>query len=240
MAESPFEQRIGVVLARVAAACARSGRDPETVSVLAVTKNVGPDAVAEAARGGLRHFGESRIQEARQKIPLCPGQLEWHFVGHLQTNKVKEAARLFSMIHSVDSERLLAALDSACEAAGTRMNAFIEVNIAAEGSKHGVAPEQVAPLLERAGAYPRVDVVGLMTIPPFRAEPEEARPFFRRLRELRDRCREAAGVALEHLSMGMSGDFEIAVEEGATWVRLGTVLFGPRRTGIHEQQLGQV
>ncbi|MDI6773914.1 MAG: YggS family pyridoxal phosphate-dependent enzyme [Verrucomicrobiota bacterium] len=222
--------RVRSVQERLAAACARANRDPAGVRIVAVAKTFGPEAIAEALACGLRVFGESRVQEAGHKIPLCPGDAEWHMVGHLQRNKAKDAVSLFRMIHSVDSLRLLEAIDRAAEAQGVMMPVCIEVNVSGEGSKFGVAPEATRELIEQANRFMRASVVGLMTIPPFSREAEDARPFFRRLRELRDSLRAATGTALDELSMGMSDDFEAAVAEGATWVRLGTALFGPRRS----------
>ncbi len=221
-------ERLEAVRGRVAGACARAGRRTETVNLLPVSKTHGPERVREAAECGLAVFGENKVQEARQKIPLCPGHLDWHLVGHLQTNKVKEAVRLFTRIHSVDSLKLLAALDAAGELTGRVMPVFLEVNVSGESSKFGLAPEAVPAILEAANGMRRVQVDGLMTIPPLAEDPEHARPFFRRLRELRDGWRPATGFALDELSMGMSHDFEVAIEEGATWIRLGTVLFGAR------------
>ncbi len=220
--------QVDAVMARVVAACARAGRDPATVTVCAVSKTHGPDAVRALADLGLRVFGESRVQEAAQKIPLCPGRLDWHFVGHLQTNKVRPALTLFTTLHAVDSLRLLEALERTADELGVRPRVFLEVNVSGERSKFGLAPEAVPPVLERAAALTRVAVVGLMTIPPFDPEPEAARPYFARLREWRDRWALESGLALDALSMGMSGDFESAIAEGATCVRLGTALFGTR------------
>lgn len=215
---------------RIEAACARAGRDASGVRVVAVAKNQSPERVREAADAGLTTIGENRVQEAMQKQPLCPGMLEWHMVGHLQRNKARQAVALFRMIHSVDSWRLLEALDGACEEAGVRMPVCLEVNVAGEGSKSGLAPGDVPGVIARCGELSRVEVCGLMTVPPYAADPEAVRPFFRRLRELRDRCEQDAGVGLPELSMGMSNDFEVAVEEGATLVRLGRILFGERTT----------
>ncbi|MBM4143310.1 MAG: YggS family pyridoxal phosphate-dependent enzyme [Lentisphaerae bacterium] len=228
MDATEFAARLERARARVAAACRRAGRDPAEVAIVAVAKNFGPQDVAVAAACGQTRIGESKVQEARQKIPLCPGGVEWHMVGHLQTNKARDAARLFGMIHSVDSERLLRALDAACGEAGVRMPVCLQVNVSGESSKFGLPPEDGPSALEACAGLACVEVVGLMTIPPFSRDAEEARPHFRRLRELRDRWRAAAGGELAHLSMGMSDDFEVAVEEGATLVRLGTALFGAR------------
>ena len=223
-----FEERLGVIRGRVAQACARAGRDPATVNILPVTKTHGPERVAEAAACGLTVFGENKVQEAQSKIPLCPGHLAWHMIGHLQTNKVKVAVRLFAQIQAVDSLKLLGAIDAAGELTGRVMPVLLEVNVAGESSKFGLAPAEVPAVLEAANGLRRVEIAGLMTIPPLAEDPEQARPFFRQLRELRDRWRPATGFALNELSMGMSHDFEVAIEEGATWIRLGTVLFGPR------------
>ncbi len=223
-----FEERVEAVRARVAAACARAGRDPAGVEILAAAKNQGPDQVREAAAAGLHVVGENRVQEAAQKIPLCPGGLEWHLIGHLQTNKARHAVRLFQTIHSVDSERLIEALDEACDEEGVALPLFLEINVSGERSKWGFAPEAGLAALRKADGWRRIMPAGLMTVPPFTPDPEGARPYFKALRELRERWRDETGLGLEHLSMGMSGDFEVAIEEGATLVRLGTVLFGPR------------
>ena len=224
-----IQQRYERVCERLSAACVKAVRDPQTVRLLAVSKTHGPDEVEEVAACGQTVFGENRIQEARQKIPLCSSRLEWHLVGHLQTNKVKEAVRCFRMIHSVDSLRLLEAIDQAGGLAGGAMPVCLEVNVAGEASKFGLAPDAVPSVLEAANRLHRIAVVGLMTIPPITEDPEQVRPCFRRLRDLRDECRAKTGFELPELSMGMSHDFEVAIEEGATWVRVGTDLFGPRR-----------
>jgi len=223
-----MQERVDAVLARIAAACRRAGRARDAVRLVAVAKTYGPEAVAEAARCGLDSMGESRIQEARQKIPLCPSGLSWHMIGHLQRNKVREAVRLFDRFHAIDSLALLERLEAMADEAGRRVAACLEVNVSGESAKYGLAPEAVPAVLEAAAGLRRVEVTGLMTIPPFHPEPEAARPYFRRLRELRDTWAAGSGLALEDLSMGMSGDFEVAIEEGATWVRVGSALFGPR------------
>jgi hypothetical protein len=195
---------------------------------LAVSKTCGPDCIREAASAGLMDFGESRVQEAKQKIPLCPTALTWHLIGHLQTNKVKDAVHLFNLIQAVDSLKLLLAIETAAEAAGRVMPVFLEVNVSGESSKFGLAPEAVPGVLKTAESLRRVEIRGLMTIPPLTEDPEKARPFFRSLREHRERWRRETGFELRELSMGMSHDFEVAIEEGATWIRLGTILFGKR------------
>lgn len=227
MAES-FQERLERVQAQIAAASERAGRDPSGVTLVAVSKTHPPEAVREAAEAGLRVFGESRVQEAQAKIPQCPGHLSWHLVGHLQRNKAGLAASLFDLVHSVDSLRLLEALDRAAAEAGKTLPVLIEVNVSGERSKFGVAPEEVPALLQAANSLARVEVRGLMTMPPFTEDPEGARPFFRELRERRDAWCTELGIPLNELSMGMTHDLEIAVEEGATLVRVGTALFGER------------
>lgn len=231
--DNTFSERLNQIRERIEKACERAGRPSGEVRILAASKAQTPESIREAADCGLVVFGENRVQEARQKIPLCPAHLEWHMIGHLQTNKARDAVRLFQTIHSVDSQKLLAAIDAAGELTGRAMPVLVEVNVSGESSKFGLVPASVAELLNCANSLKRVEIVGLMTIPPITKEPESARPFFRKLRLLREQLREQTGFALNELSMGMSHDFEIAVEEGATWIRLGTVLFGPRET--HEK-----
>lgn len=223
-----FQERLDAVNRRIESACARAGRDPAGVKLIAVSKTHGPESIREAVDGGLRVFGENKVQEARAKIPLCAGNLSWHMVGHLQRNKAHDAVQLFEMIHSIDSLKLLETIDAACDEAGRNMPVLIEVNVSGESSKFGMAPEAVPEILESANRLMHVSIVGLMTMPPFTEEIEKARPHFRRLRELRDQWRAATGIGLEDLSMGMTHDFEVAIEEGATWIRVGTALFGER------------
>ncbi len=223
-------ERLDLIRQRIAGACERAGRSPETVRLLPITKKISPEVVGAAAECGLSVFGENRVQEAVQKSRLCPGHLDWHLVGHLQRNKVKHAVRLFSMIHSVDTPSVLVSIEGACEEVGISMPICLQVNVSGESSKFGMGEDEVLEVLIAANAMRRVEVVGLMTIPPFTEDPEEARPHFRRLRELRDEVRESRGIELTELSMGMSHDFEVAIEEGATWIRVGTLLFGERET----------
>ncbi len=227
--QAHIDRQLEWIRERMAAACSRAGRAPDDVRLLPVSKTQPPEAVEAAVRAGLDIFGESRVQEARQKIPMCSGGLHWHFIGHLQTNKAREAVRLFEMIHAVDSFRLLETLDRVCAEEGRRLPVCIEVNVSGERSKFGLKPEELEPVFDRAASLFHVQVVGLMTVPPIAADPAEARPFFRALRELRDTWCARSGLALRELSMGMSHDFEVAIEEGATWIRVGTMLFGERR-----------
>lgn len=229
--DNGFQERLEGIRRRMDGACARAGRDPASVRLLPVSKTFGPEAIRQAAEAGLDVFGENKVQEALAKIPLCPGRLHWHLIGHLQSNKIRPAVRLFETVHSADSIGLLERLDAACAEEGRRMDVLLQVNVSGESSKHGLRPEEARAAAERANALPNLVLKGLMTIPPALPESEQIRPHFRRLRELRDGLRDALGIPLEELSMGMSHDFETAIEEGATWIRVGSALFGVRTRG---------
>jgi len=218
-------ERLERVRARMAAACERAGRSLDAVRPVAVSKTKPAEAVCELAACGQTLFGENRVQEAQTKIPRCPPNLEWHLIGHLQTNKAKQAVRLFRMIHSVDSIKLLETLD---RCAATPLPVLLQVNVSGEASKFGMRPEDLETAIETANTLQKVEVHGLMTIPPFSPDPEKTRKHFAALRELRDRTSAATATPLPELSMGMSNDFEVAIEEGATFVRVGTDLFGRR------------
>lgn len=213
---------------RIAAACGRAGRDPADVLLLPVSKGHPADAVEEAARLGLTIFGENKVQEAKVKIGQCSSRLKWHMIGHLQSNKARDAVQLFSMIESIDSLELAEEVNKWADKLGKRVPILLEVNCAGEATKFGFSPDAVLAALEQINSLGRLELHGLMTIAPYTPTPERVRPFFTTLRELKDRCSERLGAPLQHLSMGMSGDFEIAIEEGATIVRIGTALFGPR------------
>ncbi len=213
---------------RIAGACERAGRDPGSVTLLAVTKGQPPEIVSEAAKAGLALFGENKVQEGKAKIPLCPGNLRWHMIGHLQTNKCRDTVALFQMVQSVDSLHLAEELNKRAEQAAKTLPILLEVNIVGEASKFGYKPEVLLAEFERINALPRLEIHGLMTVPPWSPLAERARPVFRKLRELKEQCEQKLGVPLPHLSMGMTGDFEVAIEEGATIVRIGTALFGER------------
>ncbi len=217
------------IQAAIRAACERAARPPEGVTLLAVTKTHPADMVAEAVRLGVTHFGENKVQEAKAKIPNSPGRARWHFIGHLQSNKCRDAVELFEMIESVDSLALAQEINKRAEAAAKTMPVLLEVNVAGEASKFGYQPERMLAELNELNALPRLEIHGLMAIPPFSPVPERTRPYFRRLRELKEQAEAVLGAPLPHLSMGMSGDFEVAIEEGATIVRVGTALFGERR-----------
>ena len=228
---SEIAARLAEVRRRIAAAAIAAGRDPSSVRLVAVSKTFPIQLIREAYEAGQRDFGENRVQEALQKIEQTADlSIRWHLLGHLQTNKARKAGPAFATIQSVDSAELLSKLDAAAEQTGRTPELLIQVDLAGEASKFGVAPETVPRLFEAAGACRAARVVGLMTLPPVPDVPEDARPWFRRLRDLRDRWL-AEGVPrtmLRELSMGMSGDFEVAIEEGATMVRVGTAIFGSR------------
>jgi len=216
---------------RIRTACDRAGRAVDSVALLAVAKTHSADAVQTLAACGVRLFGENKVQEAKAKIPLCSNRLRWHMIGHLQSNKARDAVHLFEMIQSVDSLALAQELNKRAEQAGKTMPILLEVNIVGEASKFGYAPEALLRDLLEINRLPRLEIHGLMTIPPWSPVPERVRPVFRRLRELRAQCEEVLGAPLPQLSMGMTGDFEVAIEEGATLVRVGTALFGERPKG---------
>jgi pyridoxal phosphate enzyme (YggS family) len=210
------------VRARICAAAARAGRQSDDILLLAVSKTVPPERVDLALAAGITTFGESKVQEAKAKIPLVSSRARWHMVGHLQSNKARDAVALFELIQSVDSAKLAAEINKWAEHAGKTQAILLEVNVAGEASKFGLRPEDLPAGLDQIRALPRLDVQGLMTIAPYAADAQKARPYFQQLRQLAERHQ------LRQLSMGMTGDFELAVEEGATIVRVGTAIFGER------------
>jgi pyridoxal phosphate enzyme (YggS family) len=225
-------ERVAVVRERIARAAARAGRQARDVTLVAVSKTHPPDAVREAFAAGLRDFGENRVQEAEDKIAalddLRGEGLKWHLVGHLQSNKARKAVRLFDWIHSLDGADLGRKLEKASAEEGRSTPALIQVDLGRETTKFGLEESQLFGLLTQLKALPALRLAGLMTLPPFEEDPESARPFFRRLRELRDEALVQGLLAGSELSMGMSHDLEVAVEEGATLVRVGTAVFGER------------
>ncbi|HAB15740.1 MAG TPA: YggS family pyridoxal phosphate-dependent enzyme [Verrucomicrobiota bacterium] len=227
-----LSSNLAVVRERISAACLRAGRNPAEVTLLAVTKNHPAATVAEAVSLGVTLFGENRIQEAKAKVPACPSQARWHFIGHLQSNKAREAIHWFSMIESLDSLTLAVELQKQAEKQAKTMPVLAEVNVAGESSKFGWNPAQLLSELPQLNALSRLELHGLMTVAPYSTNPEKVRSVFRRLRELRDQCVDVLGAPLTVLSMGMSGDLEVAIEEGATLVRVGTALFGPRQSRL--------
>ena len=220
-----FEDRLSAVNGRIRMACDKAGRSLDSVKLLAVSKTKPPEAVELAAKCGLRFFGENKVQEAQAKVPVCSDHIEWHLIGHLQSNKAKIAANLFHMVHSVDSLKIMRALDNYAE---QTLPILLQVNIAGDAAKFGLKPEEVSHVLKEANQSLHCEVRGLMTIPPFSPDPEKTRKHFYDLRILRDELEQEAGIPLPELSMGMSHDLEVAIEEGSTWIRVGTDLFGAR------------
>ncbi|MGQ9487229.1 MAG: YggS family pyridoxal phosphate-dependent enzyme [Armatimonadota bacterium] len=210
---------------RIARACARAGRKPDEVILIAVSKTVDIARIEQAIYAGISHFGENYYQEAREKIPAVQAPVQWHFIGHLQRNKVRGVVPLFEWIHTVDDEELAREIDRRAQVVGRRQRVLIEVNIAREPQKYGVFPEEALSLAERITQLPNVQVEGFMGMAPIVERAEQARPYFAELRRLFEQLPEANRA---HLSMGMSQDFEVAIEEGATMVRIGTAIFGPR------------
>jgi len=212
----------------IARAAESSGRAAEEVTLVAVSKTVEPARIQAAFEAGIRHFGENRVQEAQEKIPLIQGPVTWHMVGHLQRNKAGHAVELFDMIQSVDTKRLAETISRRALQAGRRMDVLLEVNIGGEASKIGIPPEEIESFLEEIKDLPGIRVRGLMTIPPYDPDVEKVRPYFRRMHELFQRLKDKTSPSMDHLSMGMSNDFAVAIEEGATMVRVGTAIFGAR------------
>ncbi|HEX4141785.1 MAG TPA: YggS family pyridoxal phosphate-dependent enzyme [Candidatus Methylacidiphilales bacterium] len=224
-----FSVRLGKVEEAIAAAARKTGRDPGEIELIAVSKTQPADVIALALRAGVMRFGENKVQEARGKIEEL-GRGVWHLIGHLQSNKAKDAVRLFDSIDSVDRAELAGEINLRADALGKTQNVLLQVNIAGESTKFGCAPEAARALAEKINALPRLALRGLMAIAPYTPDPEKSRPHFAALRHLRDQLELETGLKLPVLSMGMSGDFTVAIEEGATQVRVGTALFGERLT----------
>jgi pyridoxal phosphate enzyme (YggS family) len=222
---SGVAERLAALQRRLNAAAERAGREPDSFRIVAVTKTFGIETCRAALQAGLTRLGENRVQEAEPKIAALP-EAEWHLVGRLQSNKARRAVRGFAVIHSIDSVDLLARVDRVAAEEDRRTQVLLEVNVTGEGTKAGFEPDELGRV--DLGAHEAAPVIGLMTILPYGAAFDDARRWFRRLRELRDELQERTGHALPELSMGMSGDAEAAVAEGATLVRIGTALFGPR------------
>lgn len=224
---TPIE-RLQIIKELLAQAAKRAGRGLSEVELIAVSKTHPPEAVREIFDAGQILFGESRVQEAKAKIPLIPSQARWHFIGHLQRNKIRQALPLFEMFHGIDSLSIASDISRIATETGSHPRILLEINLAGESTKFGFSPQTVRGELEQILKLDRLQLEGLMIIPPPAEEPEESRRYFARLRELRDALQEEFKIVLPHLSMGMSGDFEVAVEEGATLVRVGTAIFGER------------
>lgn len=227
-------ENVAAIRERIEAAARRAGRHPEEIALMAVTKTHPPERIRDAYAAGLRLFGENRVQEFAGKagaLADLPGA-EWHMIGHLQTNKAAKAVELFGAVDSVDSLKLAEKLEAAAKSAGKKLPVLIEINVGGESAKSGAAPDspELDELLIAAPRFAALEFRGLMTVPPFTDDPAGARPFFRRLRELRERiaARKLPAISMDALSMGMSHDFETAIEEGSTCVRVGTAIFGER------------
>ena len=221
-------QNLEVVRQEIARAAAKAGRRAGEIELVAVSKTHPAETVRAAFDAGQILFGESRVQEARAKIPLLPSRLRWHFIGHLQKNKIRQALPLFELFHGIDSLALAQDMERIAEEEGSRPRILLEVNLAAEASKHGFAAESLPPIMEQLLSLGRLSIEGLMAIPPIAPEAENSRPYFVALRKLRDELESKFDLRLPQLSMGMSGDYPVAVEEGATLVRVGTAIFGER------------
>lgn len=230
MAGSEIAANLETIRERMARAAGRAGRSPSDIQLVAVSKMVGVDSIREAIGAGVTIFGESYIQEARTKMPEITGPVRWDFIGHLQRNKARHAVGLFEMIHSVDSLALAQEIDRMAMQSGKRIMVLVEVNISGEEAKSGINPAGTGDLVRKMASLPHLSLEGLMTMPPYSDNPENSRPYFQALRNLRDSLNEECrgALMLKELSMGMSSDFEVAIEEGATLIRVGTAIFGER------------
>ncbi|KAF0159544.1 MAG: alanine racemase [Syntrophaceae bacterium] len=228
--ETDIRSNISLIRQRIEAASARSGRDPRSVRLMAVSKTVALERIREALEAGITLLGENYVQEAREKIPAIGHAAEWHMIGHLQTNKVKYVVNLFDWIHSVDRLELARELDKRAGQNNRRLNVLIEVNVSGEESKNGMEPDAALELVRQVSLLPNISVRGLMTMPPYSDNPENSRPYFQALRKLRDEISAAAipNIRMDELSMGMTDDFEVAIEEGTTIIRVGRAIFGTR------------
>ena len=227
-----LEKQLQEIRERIAAACARVQRDPADVQLIAVSKTFPAADILAVAEAGQLVFGESRLQEAAPKIVTLPDHLIWHFIGRVQKNKVRKILPLFETVHAVDSLKLASYMDGVAADLGLKPKIFLQVNQAGEESKGGFSPDSLREALQELAALKQIEVVGLMSIPPAVENPEDSRHWFAKLRELRAQLQQKSGLALPDLSMGMSGDFEVAVEEGATHVRVGSAIFGTREAKI--------
>ncbi len=226
--------QLATIRERIEAAARRSGRDPDDITLVAVCKTFPAVAIVEAYEAGQRLFGENRVQEFADKFPQLAGlkDAEFHMIGHLQSNKAARAVEIFHAVDSIDSAKLAQRLNDAAQKLGRTIDVLIELNVGGEQAKTGLAPDspEIDAILSQAPAWTNLRIRGLMTVPPYTEDPEDARPYFRKLRELRDRlaARKLSSVKFDTLSMGMSHDFEVAIEEGSTCVRIGTAIFGVR------------
>ncbi len=227
---SRVSENLSAIRGRISEAAAKAGRRADEVRLVAVSKTHPPEKIREAFESGQSVFGESRVQEALPKLDALPPEIEWHFIGHLQTNKIRKVVGRFALFHGVDNTNLALQMNRIAGELGTTAEVLLEVNVSGEGSKFGFAPDALPAALESLLPLPFLRIRGLMTMAPYSDNPDEARPFFARLRELRDRLAADTGHPLAELSMGMSGDFEQGIAEGATLVRVGSAIFGERPT----------
>ena len=228
--ETDISSNVSLIRQRMEVACLRCGRDPRSVRLMAVSKTVAPERIRQALAAGVTLLGENYVQEAREKIPTIGHVAEWHMIGHLQTNKVKYVVNLFDWIHSVDRLELARELDKRAGQNNRRLNVLIEVNVSGEESKSGIEATQALELVQQVSLLPNINLRGLMTMPPYSDNPENSRPYFQALRKLRDDISTAdiPNISMDGLSMGMTDDFEVAIEEGATIIRVGRAIFGNR------------
>lgn len=232
ISSSQVAANLDTIRQRVLAACQRTGRDPDEITILGASKHQSIERLRWAWEAGLRVYGENRVQEALAKMPELPDDIEWHLIGPLQTNKAKKVVPAFAAVHSIDRLKIARVLDTEAAKLEQTLPGFLEINLAAEESKHGFLPAALSSQLEELAGLEHLRIVGLMAIPPFEADPQASRAWFRQLRDLRDQICSLAGWSdcPGMLSMGMSHDYDVAIEEGATHVRIGTSLFGPRET----------
>jgi len=223
-----IKNNLKIINVKIKKAALKASRNPEKIKLVAVTKTAAIEQIKEAINAGVKIIGENKVQEAKEKYQILSADIEWHLVGHLQTNKVKYAVEIFDLIHSVDSIKLAKEIDRRSLQFGKITNVLVEVNISGEKTKYGIKPEEVIPFLKEISEFPRVWIRGLMTIAPIVEDKEKARPYFRKLRELSKeiKSKNIKNVKMDYLSMGMTEDFEIAIEEGANVVRIGRGIFG--------------
>ncbi len=223
-----IKNNLEIINEKIKKAALRANRNPEEIKLVAVTKTATTEQIEEAINAGVKIIGENRVQDAKEKYQILTADIEWHLIGHLQTNKAKYAVEIFNCIHSVDSIKLAQEIDKRSKQFGKIMDVLVEVNVSGEETKYGIKPEEVEPFLKEISGFPRIRVIGLMTIAPIMEDKEEVRPYFRKFRELSKeiKSKHMENVKIDYLSMGMTEDFEIAIEEGANMVRIGRGIFG--------------
>ena len=225
-----IKNNLEIINEKIKKAALKVNRKPEEIKLIAVTKTATAEQIKEAINAGVKIIGENRVQDAKEKYQILTADIKWHLIGHLQTNKVKYAVEIFDCIHSVDSIKLAQEIDKRSKQFGKKMDVLVEVNVSGEETKYGIKPEEVDPFLKEISEFPGIRVRGLMTIAPIVEDKEEVRPYFRKLRELSEeiKSKNIENVKMDYLSMGMTEDFEIAIEEGANMVRIGRGMFGFR------------